>query len=322
MITSNGNSADSAVISRAQGCLLGQLIGDSLGSLVEFQPPAQIRRKFPDGVRDMADGGTWGTIAGQPTDDSEMALILARTLVAQGRFDAAEVKKAYRFWLDSDPFDCGATIRSGLTGRHTPDSQANGAMMRISPLGLFGVNDELEQVAEWARQDAAITHIHPVCQQANALYAMAIAHTVRTGCSAGELYERVLVWADEIDAPRRLKESVARAADSPPDDFVHLMGWVLIAFGNALWQLLHAENVEEGIVDTIMRGGDTDTNAAICGALLGAVYGREAFPVRWIETIRNCRPRAGAAGVHQPRPECFWPADALELAGQLIARAE
>ena len=68
------------------------------------------------------------------------------------------------------------------------------------------------------------------------------------------------------------------AADSPPDDYVDKMGWVLIAFRNALWQLLHAENVEEGIVDTIMRGGDTDTNAAICGALLGAVMVVRPFP--------------------------------------------
>ena len=322
MMPVNGNSADSALLSRAQGCLLGQLIGDSLGSLVEFKRPEEIRRRYPDGVRDMADGGTWGTIAGQPTDDSEMALMLARTLVAQGRFDAAEIEKAYIFWLESDPFDCGTTIQSGLTGRHKPDSQANGAMMRISPLGIFGVNYELEQVAEWARHDAAITHIHPVCQQANALFAMAIAHAVRTGCSANELYEQAVVWADEMDAHARLKETIARATDSPPSDFVRFQGWVLIAFPNALWQLLNANDVEEGVVDTIMRGGDTDTNAAICGALLGAVHGREAIPGRWVETIRNCRPRAGAANVHKPRPECFWPADALELAEQLIAHTD
>ena len=44
---------------RAQGCLLGQLAGDAQGSLVEFQSPDEIRRSFPDGVRELADGGTW-----------------------------------------------------------------------------------------------------------------------------------------------------------------------------------------------------------------------------------------------------------------------
>ncbi len=318
-MTVEGNSSGSDVLSRAQGCLLGQLIGDSLGSLVEFQSPERIRRRYPGGVRDMADGGTFNTIAGQPTDDSEMALMLARSLVARGTFDQEEVRKAYVFWLDSGPFDVGNTIQSGLTGWPIPSSQANGAMMRISPLGIFGVNYELEQVAEWARRDAELTHIHPVCQEANALFAMAIAHAARTGCGAEELYAEIVNWADEMDVDRRLRETVAAAADAPPADYVHQQGWVLIAFRNALWQLLNAANVEEGIVDSIMGGGDTDTNAAICGALLGAVYGREAIPERWIETILGCRPEKGRAGVHKPRPECFWPVDALELAEQLIA---
>jgi len=315
-----GKSTDSGVLSRAQGCLLGQLIGDSLGSLVEFTRLSEIHRRYPNGVRDMADGGTWNTIAGQPTDDSEMALMLARSLVAQGRFDVEEVRKGYRYWLDSGPFDVGNTIQCGLAGWHIPDSQANGAMMRISPLGIFGVNYKLEEVAEWAKQDAAITHIHPVCQQANALFAMAIARAVGTGCGASELYSQVVEWAEEMDVRASLKQIIAGANDSPPDDYVDKMGWVLIAFRNALWQLLHADSVEEGIVDTIMRGGDTDTNAAIGGALLGAVYGREAIPTRWIETIRNCRPRAGDPRVREPRPECFWPVDALELAEQLVGR--
>ncbi len=320
-MTVEKSASSSGVLSRAQGCLLGQLIGDALGSLVEFQSPGEILFDYPEGVQDMADGGTWDTIAGQPTDDSEMALLLARSLASEGRFDRDEIRKAYVFWLNSGPFDVGNTIRSGLKGRPDPGSQANGALMRISPLGIFGANYPLDQVAEWARQDAAITHVHRVCQEANALFAMAIAHAVCTGCTASDLYREISGWADEMDVDGRLQKTVARAASSPPDDFTHKMGWVLIAFQNALWQLLNAESVEEGTVDTVMQGGDTDTNAAICGALLGAVHGREAIPERWIETIRGCRPEAGMPGVYKPRPECFWPADALELAEQLIAPA-
>ena len=62
---------DAAVPLRARGCLLGQLAGDALGSLVEFRRPEDIRREYPNGVRELADGA-WNTIAGQPTDDSEM----------------------------------------------------------------------------------------------------------------------------------------------------------------------------------------------------------------------------------------------------------
>src|SRR5579864_1142462 len=112
---------DPDTLLRAQGCLLGQLAGDALGSLVEFQSPKEIRRKYPNRVRELADGGTWGTIAGQPTDDSEMALMLARMLVKERRYDAEQARKAYLFLFSSHPFDCGGTISDGLRGTPNRD---------------------------------------------------------------------------------------------------------------------------------------------------------------------------------------------------------
>ncbi len=307
------------ISSRAQGCLLGQLAGDALGGLVEFHSPHEIRRKYPQGVRELADGGTWGTLAGQPTDDSEMALMLARTLIRVGRYDAEEARRAYVFWLNSGPFDCGDTVSSGLRGRLNRESQANGAMMRISPLGIFGANHELLQVSEWAQQDAALTHPHPVCAQANTLFAMAIAHAIRTEKSAAGIYEQIKKWATDTKVELSLMKAVVDAATSPPADYVHQQGWVLIAFQNALYQLLHAANLGDGVVDTVMCGGDTDTNAAIAGALLGAVHGLEAIPAQWRDKVLNCRPEAGRPHVRHPRPECFWPVDALDIANSLVA---
>ena len=314
----NQDSLDSSVVARAQGCLLGQLAGDALGSLVEFKTPEHILREHPDGVRNLVDGGTWNTIAGQPTDDSEMALLLARLLANQGRYDPEQARKAYVFWLDSDPFDCGMTIASGLRGRPNSDSQANGAMMRISPVGIFGANHDLAEVADWARQDAALTHPHPVCRQANALYAMAIAEAIRAACDARYLYERIAAWAEDMNVHNSVLSTIRGAAAAPPTDYISQQGWVLTAFHNALWQLLHAQDLKEAVVDTVMCGGDTDTNAAICGALVGAVYGRDAIPTQWAECLRNCRPAAGQLHVFRPRPECFWPVDALELAEDCV----
>lgn len=305
-------------LSRARGCLLGQLAGDSLGSLVEFCTPSEIRQRYPDGVRELADGGTWNTVAGQPTDDSEMALQLARLLAEQGKYDPGEARKAYILWLNSEPFDCGMTVASGLRGRLNPDSQANGALMRISPLGIFGASFTSAAVAEWAREDAGLTHPHPVCQQANALFAMAIARAVGHGCSARNLYEQIVIWAQEMSADNSLLKTILEAGQAPPPDYIRQQGWVLIALGNALWQLLFSSSLEEAVVDTVMRGGDTDTNAAICGALMGAVYGREAIPDQWLESLLECRPEAGRANVHRPRPRHFWPSDALELAERLL----
>ena len=309
------------ILDRAQGCLLGQFAGDALGSLVEFQAPEQIRAAYPNGLREIADGGTWDTIAGQPTDDSEMALMLARTLVDQGHYDRWAARQAYIDWLESGPFDSGYTVASGLQGRHNPESQANGALMRVSPLGIFGAKYGLNRVADWARQDAAIAHIHPVCQDANALFAMAIAHAVRSGCSAKALYERIVTWAGELQVDESLIAAVVGAEEAPPADYISQAGWALIALQNALWQLLNAKNLEEAVIDTVMRGGDTDTNAAITGALLGAVQGRRAIPDQWEKAVLNCRPEAGRPGVRRPRPKRFWPVDALELAERLVSSA-
>ncbi len=310
---------NSETLSRAEGCLLGQLTGDSLGSLVEFQSPAEIRRRYPDGVRKLADGGTWNTIAGQPTDDSEMALLLARMLAKFRRYDANEARKAYTFWLDSRPFDCGNTVRAGLQGAPNRDSQANGALMRISPLGIFCWNIDPKSTSKFAQQDAALTHPHPVCMQANALFTMAIADAVSSLTSPERVYEDMKHRAAEMQVGNPLLNAILNAEGSPPRDYCHQQGWVLIAFQNALWQLLRAPTLEEGIVDTVMRGGDTDTNAAIAGALLGAVHGRRAIPDQWVNRLLSCRPEVGKPGVIHPRPECFWPVDALDIARSLVA---
>ncbi|TVR02349.1 MAG: ADP-ribosylglycohydrolase family protein [Desulfovibrionales bacterium] len=303
---------------RAQGCLLGQLVGDALGSLVEFQNSDQIQRAYPQGVREMADGGTFNTLAGQPTDDSEMALALARTLADQNGFNVQAVRAAYQNWLDSEPFDCGGTIRTGLTGHPDSESQANGALMRISPLGIFGANHGLEQVADWAVQDAMLTHPNPICLQINALFTMAIAHAVRTGTGPKDLVHEMLQWAEAMDADPILFRVIKASINMPPRNYTQQQGWVPIAFGNAVWQLLNAPSVEEGIVDTVMHGGDTDTNAAICGALMGAVFGLSAIPERWRETVLACRPEQGRPDVHRPRPMEYWPVEALDLVDRLI----
>jgi ADP-ribosyl-[dinitrogen reductase] hydrolase len=103
---------------------------------VEFQSPQEICRKHPNRVRNLSDGGTWGTLAGQPTDDSEMALMLARMLVKHRRYDSEEARKAYLFWYNSAPFDCGGTVSCGLRG--TPDTDLRRQLRAFKPREFHG----------------------------------------------------------------------------------------------------------------------------------------------------------------------------------------
>lgn len=316
-------SQDPAALDRARGCLAGQLAGDSLGSLVEFKSPGYISRRFPYGVRDMQDGGVWRTIAGQPTDDSEMALSLARGILRRGGYDQDAARAGYVRWIKSCPFDRGGTVTAGLLGERNFSSQANGAMMRISPLAIFGAARSDAEVENWAALDSEITHPNRVCVEANRLYASAISRAVRTGCGAAGLYEFIRNRADAMGADETLSNAIRAAESAPPASYgPPTAGWVLVAFQNALWQLLHADSVEDALADTISRGGDTDTNAAICGALLGAVRGMSSMPPSWLETLKNCRPESGRAGVKKPRPPEYWPWDFAELADVLLAAGE
>lgn len=307
---------DEKMIDRAQGCLFGQVAGDSLGGLVEFMGEGEIARQFPQGVHELQDGGSWGLIAGQPTDDSEMALALARTICKEGKYDREAVRAAYVVWRDSGPFDIGCATSSGLAGYPDPESQSNGSLMRVSPIGVWGAGQPDDVVAEAARADASIIHPNPVPQAVNVLFALAVAHAIR-GESAEAIYSFLLKRAEAADIPESVRATLRRAQTERPA-FWPQAGWVLIAFQNAFWQMLHAPSVEAALVETVSLRGDSDTNAAICGALLGALHGAQAIPLRWREAILNCRPDDQSRSQF-PRPEIYWPCDIDRLAVRLLS---
>jgi ADP-ribosylglycohydrolase/fructose-1,6-bisphosphatase/inositol monophosphatase family enzyme len=311
------NVADPGLLSRAQGCLLGQVAGDSLGSLVEFASAQEIARRHPDGgPRFLADGGAWDTLAGQPTDDSEMALALARALVAAGKWDAEAVLAAYKEWYRSGPFDVGQTTRAALNGYLMRESEANGSLMRASPLGVFSHSRPADEAAVLARGDSALTHPNPVCGDATAAFVVAVAHAIQEGGGAQPAYEAALRWARDAEAQLPVVQALEAARTAAPVCDANKRGWVLIALQNAFFELLHAPSLEEGVVATVRRGGDTDTNAAIAGALLGAVHGRSGVPPQWRAMVLSCRSHPSRA--RHPRPMAYWPIDVLELSELLL----
>jgi ADP-ribosylglycohydrolase/fructose-1,6-bisphosphatase/inositol monophosphatase family enzyme len=327
--------ADAGVLARAQGCLLGQFAGDALGSLVEFQSSDRIRSRYSDGPRVLEDGGQWNTIAGQPTDDSELALALARSIIKKGGYGEEESATAYAQWYDSHPFDIGNTTSMALSpasralqegkpvalaaqGHANHSSQANGALMRVSPLAIFGSALQPYEISRFARTDAGTTHPNEVCRAANAVFAVAISYAIKTGYNAQIVYRYAWSWAHDKAIDPSVLESLEAAEFEVPRDFLTNMGWVRIAFQNAFYQLLHATSLQEGVINTVRHGGDTDTNAAIAGALLGAVHGRRGIPPQWMDRLLTCRPINGLQGVLKPRPATYWPVDALALAEQLL----
>ncbi len=325
---------DDRSLDRARGAFLGQCVGDSLGSLVEFRSPASIASEYPCGVYALADGGTFNTIAGQPTDDSEMALALARALLQRGG-DLETIAHAYISWYDSRPFDLGNTVGAAVRAGHAArkngrpvlsamaaasnqTSQANGALMRACPLAIYGAFQDPGKLARLARADAALTHPHRACGDANVVFVLSIAHAIRTGASAESIYDFALSLTRSISAHEVVREAMERAADGPEEELTVQMGWLKHALRNAFAELLRPMTFGERISATVGRGGDTDTNAAIAGALLGAVVGAREIPSAWRWMVKSCRPDQGAANVARPRPSWLWPVDVDELAERLL----
>jgi ADP-ribosyl-[dinitrogen reductase] hydrolase len=224
------------------------------------------------------------------------------------------VLDGYREWLVSRPVDVGMTTEKGLIGIIDSRSESNGSLMRVSPIGVWAAGDPA-RAARTARDDSSLTHPNDICLEACAAYCAAIAAGIG-GASTARMVEAALAHSK---GPAR--EAIKRAAkgNAPVDFFTH-QGWVLLGLQNAFHKLAHSTSFEEALVETVGQGGDTDTNAAIAGALLGSFYGRENIPARWIMPVLACRPLAGC-GALRPRPIVYWPDDVLELAEALLALA-
>src|SRR5262249_26152548 len=297
--TTLGFPRNSARLERAQGALLGQVIGDALGSQVEYKSAAEIAQLFPRGVRELASGAPYHTIAGQPTDDSEMALTLARSILRHHGFERDKVLDAYRDWVQTRPIDISETTERGLLGLHTTESESSGSLMRVSPIGVWAAGDPARA--------AAAAHPTPVWVQAWAGFGAAIA----AGVAGASLEEMVKAAVAHCTGPAQ----EAILSNAAPEDFSR--GRALVALQNAFHRLSSGASLEESLVATVGCGGDSGTNAAVAGALLGARHGRHGFPSRWVYRMLACPPPPHAPHP-RPRPMVYWPDDVLELAEALL----
>ena len=188
--------------------------------------------------------------------------------------------------------------------------------MRVSPIGIFAAGDPA-RAAALADADATLTHPQPVCRAASAAFAAAVSIAVAGGTTE-EVWATAHAHAGDGDGADALRARLVAARTSQPDDYQHQMGWVLTAFQNAFYWLMNGASLHKAIIATVAKGGDTDTNAAVCGALLGAVQGRDSVPLQWRNAVLTCRPMR-RPGIRHPRPVAYWPDDALDLAEALLA---
>ena len=288
---------DPQLVSRARGALLGLVAGNQLGVPTEHMgTPDAIRKAFPNGVVDLAPPPKNSPY----DDDAAMALLLGESLLASKGFDANDVARRWVKWMKVDGRGIGITTKRALTlidrgkepfeagrlaNQENPGRSAgNGSVMRCIPVALR-YHDDPDRLIRVSSQQAAITHADERCTWGAAAVNLA----------ARELLHGNIYFVDEVmhrigdRAPRALREAIHRVPRERESDLpiarAGESGYVVHCVEIAFWFVTHDRSLEEALIALAQAGGDTDTNAAVAGALLGARYGDIALPPRWINQV-------------------------------------
>ncbi len=305
---------DTKTRDRLQGCAVGAAIGDALGMPLEFGP----RRPLDHLVRDME---ARRLPAGTFTDDTEMALALADSLLVHRPLDPVDLAQCFVAWLQAGPDDVGIHTRSVLSRigagapwqqavdavqARKPDSAGNGSVMRCWPVALAHWND-LDRLTADSRLQSQVTHPHPECVAGSVYTNVVIYHLVH-GLPKAQAVAQAL---GAVEMPGGLR-AVIEAAPGRDREQLQNSGWVRHTLESAVWGLLTTDSFEEAVVQVVNLGNDADTAGAVVGALAGAAYGLASVPARWRETLRGEWPLQSGSIWHA--------AELVDLADRLAGR--
>ncbi len=288
---------------RCVGSLLGTACGDILGAAVEGNSRSEICERYGE-LRDFIESGRG---FGCYTDDTQMTLALATSLVECDRVDAAHVSGKYAEFYETWRGYGGTAhrvlrlLRDGGDYRGTGRLQfpegsfGNGGAMRIAPVGLAYRNAPPEILQEAVEDALLCTHVHPEALDGALVQAKAVAIAATASPDSFDpnamLQTLLPVCRTEIMAAR-LK--VLAAGLQYGDEDVYVIGRVgngilaSQAVPAALWAVLrYWKTPEKCVVRAVDFGGDTDTIGAMAGALVGALHGAAWIPARWYDNIEN-----------------------------------
>jgi len=254
---------------RMRSCIYGLAVGDALGVPYEFCERGTFE------CTGMADGGTHGQYAGTWSDDTSMALCICASIKQLAYIDVADIAGRFRRWLEHGDYTCngrafdvGVTckraISTGVPGK-SYDECGNGSLMRTAPLAIL---DPIEPYD--IREVSAITHAHPVAEWS----CVALCDILRTIRNVGT--------PAKVDIRRRYGYIASRPVEAVKSD-----GYCEHTLEAALWCFLNTSSYADCVLTAVNLGDDTDTTAAVAGAIAGVYYGFEAIPPKWVDQLRG-----------------------------------
>lgn len=273
-----------------RGMLLGLHAGDAMGVTLEFQPPVEDRDKWQ---KEMIGGGEFQFPVGVGSDDTDLMICLLRSISKNKKLDTEKLKAEFVNWFVKGPKDVGNTTKKAMkklaegssvfeSGVNDVGTNTNGSLMRAAPLALlapFLLDAELKKIVNI---QTASTHAHPECLKMDEILIFSLKKILYEKSSKKEIYDYALAELEIFD--QNLKQSFLE---------IPTMEWSKVTNGgrafetlkSAYWGFFHFDSFEDAVVHIINRGNDSDTTAAVLGALFGARIGESQIPMKWIQKL-------------------------------------
>lgn len=280
---------------RFTGCLLGLAIGDALGANFEGQDADAILERFAtaDELMEYPRQEMWYT------DDTQMAIGVCEALIEHGEIVDASLCRAFvSNYVPSRGYGSGAraVLESmeesrnyrQVAERYFPGgSFGNGAAMRVAPVGLLFRGDR-ERLWQQARLSALPTHVHPLGIEGAQLlaFAVALATEFETFDRARYFSELLAVcespaYRGKVELAAQVRKPVELAQLGNQIEALHSVPTAIASFA------LTPDSFEQTITNVILLGGDTDTLAAMAGAVSGAHLGASRLPRRLVDLLED-----------------------------------
>lgn len=244
--------------------VLGEAVGDALGVPFEFRE----RDSFE--CTGMIGMGTHGQPMGTWSDDSSMMLATCDSIKTCGHVDVDDMRLRFEAWLRMGSyavdgvFDVGNTTLSALEAGHGMKGEwdnGNGSLMRIAPLAFCDATDDE------VRDVSGITHAHHVSYET--------------------CVEFVHVLREAIADPVALHARLVAEHGKTPRRRIRSSGFVRDTYEAALWCVGTTQGYRDCVLAAVNLGNDTDTTAAVAGALAGTIYGAASIPEEWLDVLRG-----------------------------------
>lgn len=305
------------MIQKIKAVMIGHAVGDALGVPVEFCEREEL---VDNPVTSMRGYGTYDVPAGAWSDDTSMSLAALDSL-ADGKENYFEIMVNFVKWLESseytptgETFDVGRTcMRSILRfvgACRSPETEdfvcpedfdpssfggdgeyanGNGSLMRIHPFVLKTWFDclPMSRFEHVIRGASSMTHAHERSVLACKIYAFVlflILHTPSKSSVVRGLWQAKVKYRHDPEFVH-FKRLFAKNFSKLPADEIKSSGYVVDTLEAAVWCLLNTSDYESAVLKAVNLGGDTDTIAAITGGLAGALYGYDAIPEEWRNTL-------------------------------------